>query len=169
MIFSINQSQYHHFVLILSALIVVLEPSWSIFRSQIPNPFPQPNHPVGNRTAVILSGQLRVGNMSILSPNVRGYMGTNIQKFFGGDDPPTPIATHLEHFLRVLGLYGGVDMFIFIQADHRMINGSDTWDGNPDTYEVRHRSIHLSTINWTRKYSEVDLDNIGYAWRYETL
>jgi hypothetical protein len=44
---------------------------------------------------------------------MRAYMVSDLE---GGNDPPTAIASHLEHFLRVLGEYGGVDMFIYIQT-----------------------------------------------------
>jgi hypothetical protein len=124
-----------HYSQLLLALMAFFIYTHARFYSRIPNPFPSPRNPIGNRTAVILSGQLRVANMSILSPHVKGYFNTNIRKFFGEDDPPTPIATHLEHFLRVLGEYGGVDMFIYIQTDHHN-DANYTWDGNPDTYEV---------------------------------
>jgi len=36
---------------------------------------------------------------------------------FGGDDPPTPIATVLEWLIKPYALHGGVDMFIYIQVD----------------------------------------------------
>lgn len=121
--------------LIVCIILNLVVPFYSIFHTSIPNPFPPPKYPEGNRTAVILSGQLRVGNVSILSPNVVGYLKTNIRKFFGSDDPPTPIATHLEHFIQILARHGGVDLFIYFEAAHR--DGSiDNWNGDPETYEV---------------------------------
>jgi hypothetical protein len=131
--------------LILCSLIAL---SWlyltqSTFKSQIPDPFPQPKYPSGNRTAVILSGQFRVANFTILSPHVKGYQGSSLWKFFGGDDPPTPITTHLEHFLGRLGQYGGVDLFVYIQTN-LAADGNHSWDGNPESYEVSYLARQLS-------------------------
>jgi hypothetical protein len=145
--------------LFIFALVALPLPCCAAFQSRIPDPFPQPKYPVNNRTAVLLSGQLRFGNVSLFSSYVKGYRGGNITKWVGIDDPPTAIASHLEHFLRVLGEYGGVDMFIYIQTDLR--HGDNyTWDGRPETYEVSETVKHVT-------YHSFDaLTTIAFSGRY---
>lgn len=51
----------------------------------------------------------------------------------GVDDPVTAIETQLEWLFRPLALYGGIDVFMYVQA-HPETKASD-WNGDPDTYE----------------------------------
>lgn len=107
------------------------------FISRIPSPFPRPKYSDGNRTAILLSGQLHVANYTILSPLVKGHSKEiDIQRYFTIDDPPTAIATHLEHLIRPLALYGGVDLFVYIPT-RAGASINTAWDGDPSTYEVR--------------------------------
>jgi len=104
----------------------------SVYVTQIKDPFPSPRYHSDNRTAIIISGQLRVGNYSLTGPHVTGSK-RSLQKFFGGDDPPTAIQTHLEHLIRLFAEYGGVDVFLYIpttRGAQRQMN----WTGDPLTY-----------------------------------
>jgi hypothetical protein len=73
----------------------------------------------GNRTAILVSGQLRAGN---LSWDQVKYSRDRLM--FGGDDPDTPIQTVLEWLIVPYALYGGVDMFIYIQVDRNHVNST---------------------------------------------
>lgn len=53
----------------------------------------------------------------------------------GGDDPPTPIETQLEFFMRPMAIYGGIDVFMYVTAKPELKEHS--WDGDPDTYEPK--------------------------------
>jgi hypothetical protein len=78
-----------------------------------------PHYPSGNRTAILLSGQLRAGNLTW--SQVKYFKQKN---WFGGDDPVTPIRTILEWLIVPYALYGGVDMFIYIQVDRKQMNSN---------------------------------------------
>jgi hypothetical protein len=73
----------------------------------------------GNRTAILVSGQLRTGNLTW--DQVRPFKE---KSWFGGDDPDTPIKTVLEWLIVPYALYGGVDMFIYIQVDRNHTNAN---------------------------------------------
>jgi hypothetical protein len=121
-------------LLLILWLVWYLYDSGAIYQSIIPNPFPRPLYPDGNRTAVILTGQFRDGNITILHRSIGGYDKQHGPRtFFGGEDPPTPISTHLEYLLKILGEYGGVDLFMHIFAT---VQDNSYWNGNPLTYEV---------------------------------
>ena len=56
-----------------------------------------------NRTAIILSGQIRSGNLTWSSGKLQYEKSTLM---FGPDDPQTPIQTMLEWFIKPIALYG---------------------------------------------------------------
>lgn len=68
----------------------------------------------GERTAILVSGQLRAGNLTWWQMKY-----TKERLMYGADDPDTPIKTILEWLIIPLALHGGVDMFIYIQVDPR--------------------------------------------------
>jgi hypothetical protein len=80
-----------------------------------------------NRTAILVSGQLRTGN---LTWNQVKYFKE--RRWFGVDDPDTPIQTVVEWLIVPYALYGGVDMFIYIQVDrnHTNANGNKPIDSS---------------------------------------
>lgn len=102
----------------------------AVYKDSIPKYFPAPP-PNGNRTAILISGQLRSGNVSFMSGMVAEQRNAH---YFGGDDPPTPIRTCLEWLIAPLAKAGGVDLFIYIPVD-RNTTYNKNWDGNPATYE----------------------------------
>jgi hypothetical protein len=65
------------------------------------------------RTAVILSGQLRTANLTIVSGAIRDNAH---KKMFGSGDPATSALTILEHLIKPLAEHGGVDVFMYIEA-----------------------------------------------------
>lgn len=65
------------------------------------------------RTAVILTGQLRSANLTIVSDLIKDNAH---KKMFGIDDPATSALTILEFFLKPLAEYGGVDVFMYVEA-----------------------------------------------------
>ena len=88
-------------------------------------------HVFHNRTAIILTGQMRSGNLSWFS----GYLRANTWKdMFGADDPLTSIETQLEFLIKQVALNGGVDVFMY-QVAHPEDN-NDNWDGNPANYKA---------------------------------
>ena len=79
------------------------------------------------RTAAIISGQLRSGNMTWQHPKMR-HSGN-----YGKNDPPTPVQTILRWLFEIIiSQKGGVDVFYYVQA-HTDHNNSK-WDGEPSTY-----------------------------------
>jgi hypothetical protein len=103
-----------------------------IYVDDTPIPFPSPKYPSSNRTAVIISGHLRSGNVSFLSGKIHEQRWA---KYFGEDDPPTPIRSQLDHLLRPFALYGGIDLFIYIPVSRD--SSHTVWDGDPVSYEAR--------------------------------
>jgi hypothetical protein len=63
-----------------------------------------------NRTAIILSGQIRSGNITWSSGKLQYEKSTLM---FGPDDPQTPIQTMLEWFIKPIALYGKYLINIF--------------------------------------------------------
>jgi hypothetical protein len=80
--------------------------------------FTKPLYP-DHRTAIILSGQLRSGNLTWYA-----VAQNKARLMFGGDDPETPIKTVLEWLIIPYAIFGGVDMFIYIQVDRKHMNSS---------------------------------------------
>jgi hypothetical protein len=81
------------------------------------------------RTAVIISGQLRSANLTILSAAI---VDNAHKRMFGPEDPKTCAGTILKFFLEPLAEYGGVDVFMYLSAHPQEPNS--TWDGDPWTY-----------------------------------
>jgi len=69
-----------------------------------------------NRTAVLLTGQLRSGNLSWSSAAVKRDFAA---KMFGIDDPPTPIDTIFTYFLEPWAIYSKLDLFVYVQLGQR--------------------------------------------------
>ena len=87
---------------------------------------------IRNRTAVMITGQLRSGNVSFSS----GLIQDDFQsQNFGADDPPTVILTQIEWFLKPLAEHGGLDVFMFVDAHPEDANYE--WNGNPATFRPR--------------------------------
>ena len=84
------------------------------------------------RTAIIISGQLRSGNLTWRHKTTRR---TQSLTMFGDEDPPTPIETIIEWLFKiVISQGGGLDVFYYVQA-HPDHNNSD-WDGDPANYSA---------------------------------
>ena len=87
---------------------------------------------IRNRTAVMITGQLRSGNISFSS----GRLHRNAAlAMFGSADPPTVILTQIEWFLKPLAERGGLDVFMFVDAHPDDLNYA--WDGDPTTFRPR--------------------------------
>jgi hypothetical protein len=103
--------------------------------------FSQPKHPSGHRTAVILTGQLRSGNISISSKDIRRYhngpswmpMDPHRHSWPIANDNRTPIMTELDNLIAPLALFGGVDLFVYLLVDRKV--NSTSWNGDLNTYE----------------------------------
>lgn len=86
-----------------------------------------------NRTAIILSGQLRSANLTWFS----GHIFQNINsRMFGKDDPPSTAATIVEFLFKPLALLHGVDVFMYVTARPETAS-TYSWDGDPFTFEPR--------------------------------
>lgn len=82
------------------------------------------------RIAIIISGQLRSGNLTWKS----GYIRNNeARRMFGDDDPQSPILTQLEWIFKPLSKTHYIDAFFYIQA-HPDTKLSD-WDGQPESFQ----------------------------------
>jgi len=83
----------------------------------------------GNRTAVLLSGQLRSANLTWAG----GQIHRNRESvMFGGNDPPTPAACIIEWLFKPLSV-GGFDVFMYMTANHEA-KASD-WNGQALYFE----------------------------------
>jgi hypothetical protein len=91
--------------------IILLATTLSIMTAKAFNSsiIPPPNE----RTAIIITGQLRAGNIPWSSPLLKRDYGS---KMFGPSDPPTPIETIFTFLIEPLAEYGGVDLFIYSQV-----------------------------------------------------
>jgi hypothetical protein len=85
-----------------------------------------------NRTAAIISGQLRSGNLTFTSGNIK-Y--TSKLKWFGAQDGKTPIETMLQYVIEPIARYGGIDLFIFVQV--RRSDENIPWNGDPYTFQPK--------------------------------
>lgn len=86
--------------------------------------FTPPMHS-GERTAILLTGQLRSGNMSWFSSELAREGSPPWRfRFFNEEDPDTPIQTILERLVIPYALFGGVDMFIYIQVNRKHMSSS---------------------------------------------
>jgi hypothetical protein len=115
-------------ILILIALSLLTS---SQYIDPIPDPFPKPR--TSQRTAIIVSGHLRSGNISFASglSHVHNFGRTK----FGPDGPPTPIKTVLDRLILPLALHGGVDVFIYIPVGYNVTGPPGPWDGDVLTFE----------------------------------
>jgi hypothetical protein len=86
-----------------------------------------------NRTAILLTGQLRSGNISFFSGNLNPTFG--LTNMFGAADPPTAVQTQLEWLMKPLTEWGGVDVFMYVEAHPE--DNNYVWDGNPATFKPR--------------------------------
>lgn len=73
-----------HFISILT--ILILHQSWVVIAIYNRSSTPLTN----DRTAILLTGQLRSGNTKWTDSNMKRDFGSSM---FGKDDPPTPIST----------------------------------------------------------------------------
>ena len=58
-----------------------------------------------NRTAIIISGHIRTGNITWNSGKIHYDKSS---KLFSGDDPETPIQTMIEWLMKPLAIYGTI-------------------------------------------------------------
>ena len=94
------------------------------------------------RTAVIMSGQLRSGNMTWKHPLLRQKSGAQM---FTSSDPPTPIETIMQWLFQVIVAQGGgMDVFYYVQA-HPEVNNSG-WDGLPNHYQPSVSDFHVCNL-----------------------
>lgn len=107
------------------------------------HPSYEPKYPTGSRTAVMISGELRCGNISFNSPVLHvhdeNHHHPRYKGKFSPTDSRTPIETILEYLLTPLALHGGVDLFIYISIPRDVpINQTaiELWDGNPLTFQA---------------------------------
>ena len=106
----------------------ILQPSVSPSTSPTPNPTSlRPN-----RTAVLLTGQLRTANISWWSNQL---IYDKHLSWFGKQDPPTTAATIIEWLFKPLSHRGGLDVFMYVSAHPDDANYS--WDGNPLTFRPK--------------------------------
>ena len=93
----------------------------------VPNNFNE-----SHRTAVLISGELRSGNMTWRHKMLRRNQALAM---FGVEDPPTPIETIIQWLFEIIiSQGGGLDVFYYVQA-HPGHNNSD-WDGDPARYDA---------------------------------
>ena len=86
-----------------------------------------------NRTAVILSGQLRSANLTWTSGKIMQNINS---RMFGKDDPQTTALTIIEFLFKPLAQHGGLDVFMYQTARPETLQSYD-WDGDPYTFEPR--------------------------------
>lgn len=111
--------------------------------------FPQPIHRdfydnKSERTAILISGELRTGNISFMA-RAHNYDYKNQREFFdywvhelGGElfvnDTRTPIDTVLQGLIDPVAKHGGVDVFIYIPV-YSKTKVDPQWNGNSLTYQ----------------------------------
>ena len=82
------------------------------------------------RTAIVMSGELRSGNLTWRHQMIRRNQALAM---FGDEDPPTPIETIIEWLFKIIiSQGGGLDVFYYVQA-HPGRNNSG-WNGDPANY-----------------------------------
>jgi hypothetical protein len=86
-----------------------------------------------NRTAIIISGQLRSGNISFFSGDLKPTFG--LTNMFGAADPPSSVQTQIEWLMKPLTEWGGIDVFMYVEAHAE--DSSNVWDGNPAIFKPR--------------------------------
>eukprot|EP01038_Epipyxis_sp_PR26KG_P005261 gene5261-7310_t len=97
-----------------------------------------------NRTAVIMTGQLRSSNITWTS----GQILQNINsRMFGPDDPPTTALTIIEWLLKPIARTHGVDVFMYLTANPLFEN--TPWDGSAFNYEPK-----LNDFNGCKVFSD---------------
>jgi hypothetical protein len=101
---------------------------------------------IRKRTAIIITGQLRSGNISFSS----GLLANHTINNFGPDDPPTPILTQLVYIMKPLSEMGGIDVFMYVEASTE--DSSYVWDGRPETFRAK-----ANDTTACRPYSEHEL------------
>ncbi len=85
-----------------------------------------------NRTAVLISGQLRSANLSWSSGDLRE---TPAFHFFGSSDPPTPADCIIEWIFKPLAkMTSGVDVFMYVSAKPEPTAADVKWDGQAATF-----------------------------------
>ncbi len=82
-----------------------------------------------NRTAVIISGQIRSANLSFATAEIIPSKQTH---WFGASDPPTPAASLLQHLIVHLANHTGVDVFMYVTYDSEHANY--TWNHDIGNY-----------------------------------
>lgn len=122
------------------------------FISSMPDPFPLPIHKSGERTAIIISGELRSGNISFASNKIIvKYQSPDPLVSHPLNTPPTPIKAFLEWVVQPIAKHGGVDLFIYMPVYQTTnISKSVNWDGDPFTYTPYPgdtRACHLYSDN----------------------
>jgi hypothetical protein len=65
-------------------------------------------------------GHLRSGNLTWTSGMIQNDYARSL--FGGVDEPETPIKTILEYLIAPYAVFGGVDMFIYIQVSRVFMN-----------------------------------------------
>lgn len=84
-----------------------------------------------NRTAILLSGQLRSSNLTWAGGQIRRNRESVM---FGSNDPPTPAACIIDFLFKSLDRQGGgFDVFMFLTAKHDAKRAD--WNGEPLFFE----------------------------------
>ena len=83
-----------------------------------------------NRTAVILSGQLRSANLTWTGGQIRRNRESVM---FGNGDPPTPADCIIEWLFKPLAGMGGFDVFMYMTSNPTAKKGD--WNGQPIFFE----------------------------------
>ena len=85
-----------------------------------------------NRTAVLISGQLRSSNISWGSGDLRE---TPSYYFFGSSDPPTPADCIIEWIFKPLAKQtSGIDVFMYVTGNPYPDASHKPWNGDPSTF-----------------------------------
>lgn len=92
-----------------------------------------------NRTAVIISGQIRSANLTFKGGNI---IHTKQTGWFGPDDPLTPSASIIKHMLEQLANTTGLDVFMYV--DYEPKNVEFQWDGKAASYQPSPRDDHAA-------------------------
>jgi hypothetical protein len=89
-----------------------------------------------NRTAILITGQLRSGNISFASGNLKANANLAM---FGAADPLSTIQTQIEWLMKPLTEWGGLDVFMYV--DSRPDDKNYVWDGNPASFRPQRGDI----------------------------
>lgn len=141
--------------------------------------FLEPKYKFSNRTAIMISGEIRSGNISFNSGMLTDSK-EHIKRYFHGNDTRTVIDTLLENMMTPIALIGGLDLFIHIYVECHRFNASyRRWDGSAWSYRPylgdtaicqlysKHPIFHRETGNQVICFSQCtrELSNVFIANR----